>query len=241
MLSAAAVPLAGIDADLTGSAAVDAVLLGALALLVIGGLAVLEPTDGAAPAVTSAAAVGLLVIAVGVDDPAAPVAAAVAGAALGLLVHTAAPAALRLGRSGPGTLGTALVAAAFGIEPAVAAPAATLVPALVLLVPVLAATLPSLALRLRARSLPPATTLAVVSGIGAGAAVALDRGEIEALAAVAIAGGALLLVLLVALTVGRPRRGTGDGAHPVVAARRARFPGARCRPARRLARVRCPR
>src|SRR5262245_12780651 len=73
VVSAAVVPLAGVRADFTGTEAVDAVLLGALALLVIGGLAVLEPTDGATPAVTSAAAVGLLVVAIGVDDPAAPV------------------------------------------------------------------------------------------------------------------------------------------------------------------------
>jgi UDP-N-acetylmuramyl pentapeptide phosphotransferase/UDP-N-acetylglucosamine-1-phosphate transferase len=204
VLSAAAVPIAGVEVDLTGSSTTDAVLLGLLALVVIGGLATLERTDGAAPAVTAVASVALVVVGARVSDPVVPVLAAVGGASLGLLVHSGAPSALRLGRSGPGALGTALVAGAFGLTPTVAPPSSVLVPVLVLLVPIAAAAFPSLAPRLAARRLPAATTLAMVTGAGAGAAVAVDGGDLDPLLAIAIALGALGLAILVSLTVRRP-------------------------------------
>ena len=205
IITALVVPLAGVRAELTGTAIVDVALTAALALLVIGGLARTEHADAAAPVAAMLPGLALLVVSARLDETAvACVAAAIAGVGLALLGHMLPPADLRLGRTGPTVLGAALVAAAVAHDPAIAAPDSAAVPVLVLVVPVFAALVPGFTERLARRRVPVLPALSLASLLAGAAGVLCDTGDLEPLAAAVVAGALPALLVLVAVTGSRP-------------------------------------
>ena len=84
--AAAALPALGVRAHLTGGGTTDAVITAGLALVLMAGIRSIERTDGTAPVVVGVAAAGFLAVAMGIDDPVAPVAAALVDFAVAFVV-----------------------------------------------------------------------------------------------------------------------------------------------------------
>ena len=221
LAAALVVPALGVRAELTGTTAIDVLLTALAVLAIIVGLDSIEQSDGVSPAVAAVAALGLLAVAVRVDDPAAPLLAALVGAGAGTVAHAWPPAAVRIGRIGPIVAGTALAAAAIEVSPEVTAPRSALVPVLALCLVATAAVVPRLDRRLRRRGLPPHVVLPIVAGLGAFAADALARGAMEPVAAAALAGVPAALVGLVGLVTPVPSTASATPGGPTVSPRRS--------------------
>jgi UDP-N-acetylmuramyl pentapeptide phosphotransferase/UDP-N-acetylglucosamine-1-phosphate transferase len=179
LATAAAVPVLGIRAALTGSDAVDAAITAVGALLVIVGLRRAERIDGLLPLLVTLAAAPLLVVAVRGGDTTAPALAALVGAALAALSYTWPPAAVRLGEIGPTVAGGALAAAAIALSPDVSAPRSMVVPLLALLPIGVAAVVPQWGRRLRNRGIDPRWSIGLVATCAAVAAERLAAGALE--------------------------------------------------------------
>ena len=142
------------------------------------------------------------------DDPVAPAAAALVGACGAMVANTWPPAIVRIGTIGPTALGAALTAVAIELDPGIAAPRSTLVPACCLAVLATAALIRQWDRRLRARRWRPRVALPLATAAGALAAIGIARSSIEPGVAVAITFAPVLLLSVVALTA--PRRTARD-------------------------------
>ncbi len=128
--AAAALPLVGIRAELTGGTVSDAVLTVLAALVLMRGIRSIERTDAVAPFVVAVSAAGLLLVAARGDDVVAPAAAALVGAAGAMAASTWPPALVRIGTIGPTALGAGLTAVAVELSTRrSSAPRSALVPA----------------------------------------------------------------------------------------------------------------
>ena len=208
LAAAAAVPLVGVRAVLTGNEALDAVGTALIALILMAGVRSIERTDATAPLVAGISSAGLLIVAVLADDPVAPAAAALVGACGAMVANTWPPAIVRIGTIGPTALGAALTAVAIELNPGIASPRSALVPACCLAVLATAALIRQWDRRLRARRWRPRVALPLAAAAGALAAIGIARSSIEPGVALAVTLAPVLLLAVVALTA--PRRTAGD-------------------------------
>ena len=208
LAAAAAVPLVGVRAVLTGNEALDAIGTALIALVLMAGVRSIERTDATAPLVAGISSAGLLVVAVLADDPVAPAAAALVGACGAMVANTWPPAIVRIGTIGPTALGAALTAVAIELDPGIASPRSVLVPVCCLAVLATAALIRQWDRRLRARRWRPRVVLPLATAAGALAAIGIARSRIEPGVAVAITFAPVLLLSVVALTA--PRRTARD-------------------------------
>lgn len=203
--TALAVPLAGARADLTGVTSTDVLLTAAGALVLIGGLASLDRTDGTMPLVAGITGAGLLVAAVGLSEaPVASVAAGVAGAGLALAGQALPPGRILAGRTGPGVFGAVLAAGLVGHEPGVAPPSTAVVPILFAAVPLAAALVAGIGLRLAARRIPPSAALGGAAALASLGAVLVDGGDVPLAVGAALALVPVGVLAALALAAGRP-------------------------------------
>ena len=186
LAAAAAVPLVGVRAALTGNEALDAIGTALIALILMAGVRSIERTDATAPLVAAISSAGLLVVAVLADDPVAPAAAALVGACGAMVANTWPPAIVRIGTIGPTVLGAALTAVAIELDPGIASPRSILVPACCLAVLATAALIRQWDRRLRARRWRPRVALPLAAAAGAVAAIGIARSSIEPVVAVAV-------------------------------------------------------
>ena len=203
--AAAALPFMGVRAHLTGGAVTDALVTALLALVLMAGVRSIEHSDGTAPVVTGLVALGFLLVAVRIEDPVAPLAAALVGGCAAMAANTWPPAVVRIGAIGPTVLGAAMAAIAVAVQPEIAAPRTMLVPVLALLVLAVAAVVPAWDRRLSHRSVRPEYLLPISAIAGAVAADGMSRGALGIALAVALAGAPVALLALVGLSAPRPR------------------------------------
>ena len=196
---ALAVPIAGVGGELSGSTVVDTLLVALLVLAVSTGLRSIERSDGTVPLVAAIAVSPLLAVAVKVDDPVAPVAAALLGGALAVVAYSWPPAAVRIGRMGPTVLGAALAIVALELDPGVAAPRTPVVAILALATIGVAFLLPDLDLRLRRRGISCHIVVPIVAAPGALAAYRLADGSTELRVALLVGLIPVALLFLVGL------------------------------------------
>ena len=202
---AAVAVVAGMRIHATDVSAIDAVLTVIWIVGVTNAVNLLDNMDGLSAGVSAAAATAIFALAVlGEQVVTATVAAGVAGACAGFLVHNKRPASIFMGDTGSLFLGFVLALAAIEVSPALTPPASFLVPLMLLALPVLDTATVTVARLRRGRAVSEGgkdhlSHRLVARGLSPGAAVGLLIAAEAAVGFAALLGGRDVVPLQVAV------------------------------------------
>ena len=197
---------AGLRIHATDVPAIDGVLTLVWIVGVTNAVNLLDNMDGLAAGVSAAAATAIFALAVlGEQLVTATVAAGLAGACVGFLVHNKRPASIFMGDTGSLFLGFALALAAIDVSPALTPPASFAVPLMLLALPVLDTATVTLARLRRGRPVSQGgkdhlSHRLVAIGLSPGAAVAVLVGVEGTVGMAAVMAGRQMVPLGLAVT-----------------------------------------
>ncbi|HEX2118599.1 MAG TPA: DUF4012 domain-containing protein [Acidimicrobiales bacterium] len=203
---AAVAVAAGLRIHATDVPAIDGVLTLVWIVGVTNAVNLLDNMDGLAAGVSAAAAAAIFALAVlGEQLVTATVAAGLAGACVGFLVHNKRPASIFMGDTGSLFLGFALALAAIDVSPALTPPASFAVPLMLLALPVLDTATVTLARLRRGRPVSQGgkdhlSHRLVAIGLSPGAAVAVLVGVEGTVGMAAVMAGRQMVPLGLAVT-----------------------------------------
>ncbi|MGH9266472.1 MAG: glycosyltransferase family 4 protein, partial [Acidimicrobiales bacterium] len=203
---AAVAVAAGLRIHATDVPAIDGVLTLVWIVGVTNAVNLLDNMDGLAAGVSAAAATAIFALAVlGEQLVTATVAAGLAGACVGFLVHNKRPASIFMGDTGSLFLGFVLALAAIDVSPALTPPASFAVPLMLLALPVLDTATVTLARLRRGRPVSQGgkdhlSHRLVAVGLSPGAAVAVLVGVEGTVGMAAVMAGRQMVPLGLAVT-----------------------------------------